>query len=102
MSLHVALAVSALAASAALFLSASSRALATIALVAAGLEVAMVLGLLRLSVANLPLGIVLGLALAIPGLLAWLRTSAKTATSAAAIVAFVGAIQVLTSLGGRL
>jgi hypothetical protein len=102
MSLHAILAVSALAASAALFLSSASRALATVALVASGIEVAMALGLLRLTVANVPLGIVLGLALAVPGLLAWLRTSAKTATSAAAIVAFVGALQVVSAIGGRL
>src|SRR5512133_179348 len=99
MSLHVALAVSALVASAALFLSGGSRTLALVALVASGVEVAMALGLLHLSVAHLPLGIVLGVALAVPGVLAWLRSGAKTATSAAAIVAFVGALQVLSSLG---
>ncbi|HET8542400.1 MAG TPA: hypothetical protein VFL83_21180 [Anaeromyxobacter sp.] len=99
MSLHIALALSALVASIVLFLSTSSRALAIVALVASGLEVAMALGLLHLSVARLPLGIVLGFALAVPGALAWLRTSAKTATSAAAIVAFVGALQVATALG---
>jgi hypothetical protein len=102
MSLHVALAVSALAASAALFFSASSRALATIALVASGLEVAMGFGLLHLSVARLPLGLVLGAALVVPGVLAWLRASAKAATSAAAIVALVGGLQVLSGLSGRL
>jgi hypothetical protein len=99
MSLHVALAVSALAASAALFLSHASRTLAAIALAASAVEVAMALGLLHLSVAHLPLGTVLGLALAVPGVLAWLRASAKTATSAAAIVAFVGSLQVLSALG---
>ncbi len=99
MSLHVALAVSALVASIVLFLAHSSRALAAVALVASGVEVAMALGLLHLSVAHLPLGIVLGLALAVPGVLAWLRSSAKTATSAAVVVAFVGAIQVASALG---
>ena len=101
MSLHVALAVSALVASAALFLSSASRVLATIALVASALEVAMALGLLHLSMAHLPLSMVLGLALAVPGVLAWLRSSAKTATSAAVVVAFVGVLQVLSALGGR-
>ena len=72
---------------------------AAIALVASGIEVAMALGLLHLSVAHLPLGILLGLALAVPGVLAWLRSSAKPATSAAVIVAFVGAIQVASALG---
>jgi hypothetical protein len=99
MSLHVALAISALVASAALLLSGASRTLSAIALVASGVEVAMALGLLHLSVAHLPLGIVLGLALAVPGVLAWLRTGGKTAVSAAVIVAFVGALQVATALG---
>ena len=102
MSLHLALAVSALAASFALFFSAGSRALATIALVASGLEVAMAFGLLHLSVARLPLGLVLGIALVVPGVLAWLRSSAKAATSAAAIIALVGGLQVLSGLAGRL
>jgi hypothetical protein len=99
MSLHVVLALSALVASILLFLAHTSRTLAAIALVASGVEVAMALGLLHLSVAHLPLGIVLGLALAIPGVLAWLRTSGKTAVSAAVVVAFVGAIQVASALG---
>jgi hypothetical protein len=101
MTLHVTLAVAALAASAALFLSASSRALATIALVAAGLEVAMAFGVIRFAVAGVPLGLVLGIALAIPGALAWLRASAKAAISAAAIVALAGVLQVLSAIGGR-
>ncbi len=99
MSFHLALAVAALAASIWLLVSSHARTLAMIAIVASGLEVAMALGLLRLSVAGVPLRIVLGLALAIPGLLAWLRASAKSAVSAAALVAFVGVLQVLSSLG---
>jgi len=102
MSLHAALAVSALVASAALFLTAPSRVLAVIALVASGVEVAMALGVVHLAVAHLPLRIVLALALAIPGLIAWFRSGAKSATSAAAIVAFVGGLQVVSELGHRL
>src|SRR5512140_3264380 len=99
MSLHIALALSALVASAALLISGASRTLSAIALVASGIEVAMALGLLHLSVAHLPLVIVLGLARAVPGALAWLRTGATTAVSAAVIVAFVGALQVASALG---
>jgi hypothetical protein len=102
MTLHVALAVAALVAAVSLFLSAQARALATIALVASALEVAMAFRVLRLDVAGVPLGLVLGLALAVPGVLAWLRASAKTAVSAAAIVAFAGVLQVLSALGGRI
>jgi hypothetical protein len=101
MSLHVALAVSALAASLVLFFSAVARPLAAFALVASGLEVAMAFGFLRLHLAGLPLGLVLGLALAVPGLVAWLRASSKPAVSAAAIVALAGVLQVFASLNGR-
>jgi uncharacterized protein YybS (DUF2232 family) len=100
MSLHLALAVSALAASAALFLSSQSRGgLSAIALVASALEVAIAFGVVRLNFSGVPLGLILGLALAIPGVLAWLRASAKTAVSAAAIVALAGALQVFSALG---
>jgi hypothetical protein len=102
MTLHVALAVSALAASAILFLSRVARPLAALALLASGLEVAMAFGLLRLHVAGVPLGLVLGLALAVPGVLAWFRASSKPAVSAAAIVAFAGVLQVFVSLNGRI
>jgi hypothetical protein len=102
MTLHLALAVSALLAAAVLLLSAQSRVLAVIALVASALEVALAFGVLRVLAAGVPLGLVLGLALAIPGLLAWLRASAKIAASAAAIVAFAGLLQVLVALNGRM
>jgi hypothetical protein len=95
MTLHAALAVSALAAALLLLVSAQGKALAGLALVAAGIEVAMALGFLHVSVAQLPVGLVLGLALALPGLVAWFRSSAKTAISAAAVVSFVGVLQVV-------
>ncbi len=102
MTLHVALAVSALAASVVLFFSAVARPLAVLSFLASGLEVAMAFGFLRLHVASLPLGLVLGLLLAVPGAIAWLRASSKPAVSAAAIVAFTGALQVLVAVNGRL
>jgi hypothetical protein len=102
MTLHVALAVSALAASAILFFAGVARSLALVALVASGLEVAMALGFLRLHVAGVPLGLVLGLALAVPGLFAWLRAASKPAVSAAAIVAFTGVLQVFVTMQGRI
>jgi hypothetical protein len=98
MTLHLALAVSALAASALLFATAGSRILAVIALVASGLEVTMTLGVLHVAVARLPLGLVLGLALALPGLLSWFSATAKPAISAASIVALVGILQVVVSV----
>jgi hypothetical protein len=102
MTLHVALAVAALAASAVLLFSTVGRPLAVVAVIASGLEVAMALGALRLHVAGLPLGLVLGLALAVPGLLAWLRAASKPAVSAAAVVALAGVLQVVVAVQGRI
>ena len=100
MTLHTALAVAALAGSALLF-SSGARVLATITLIAAAAEVLMALGLLQLRITQLPLGLVLGLALAVPGLVAWFRATAKTAISAAAVVSLVGVLQVVAYAGLR-
>ncbi|HTN53049.1 MAG TPA: hypothetical protein VML50_11640 [Anaeromyxobacter sp.] len=96
MTLHTALAVSALIFSVILLFAAAGRILPTIALIASGIEVALALGWLRLSVSGLPhLGVGLALAIALPGLVAWFRATAKPAISAAAVVAFVGVLQVI-------
>ena len=97
MTLHLALAVSALAGSALLLLAQVARPAALVALVASALEVAMSLGVLRIHAAGVPLGLVLGLLLAVTGLLAWLRATAKPAVSAAAVVALVGVLQVFVA-----
>lgn len=102
MSLHVALAVAALVASTALLLTRQSRVLAAVAFAASALEVAMAFGILHIGLAGVPLGLVLGVALAVPGVLAWLRASAKTAVSAAAVVALVGVLQIFSAVGGRI
>lgn len=102
MTLHVTLAIAALVGAASLFLSSHSRALAAIALLAAGLEVAMAFGVLHLQVAHVPLGLVLGLCLAVPGIMVWLGASAKTAVSGATIVVLAGVLQVLSAVGGRI
>jgi hypothetical protein len=102
MTLHVALAVSALAASVLLLLFSHQRTLAIVALVASGVEVAIALGLLHVAISRVPLGLVLGLALAVPGLAAWFRATAKGAVSAAALLAFTGVLQVLVYVGARL
>jgi hypothetical protein len=102
MTLHVALAVAALGASLVLLFSTVGRPLAVVGLVASGLEVAMALGALRLHVAGVPLGLVLGLALAIPGLLSWLRAASKPAVSAATVLSLVGILQVILAVHSRL
>lgn len=93
MTMHLALAAAALVASAVLFFSAARRALPAVALLASGIEVVGLLGWLHLRVAQVNLGLVLGLCLAIPGLIAWFRSGAKSEVSASAIVAFVGIVQ---------
>lgn len=98
MTLHTALAVAALAASIILFMAHASRGLALVALVASGLEVLMAFGYLALHVSGVSLQLVFGLLIAIPAVLIWLRVSAKSAVSAASILALVGALQVLLPL----
>jgi len=98
MTLHVALAVAALACSAILLFAQVARPVAFVALVASALEVAMAFGVLRIHAAGVPLGLVLGLVLAVTGLLAWLRSTAKTAITAAAVVALVGVLQVVVAV----
>jgi hypothetical protein len=103
MTLHIAIAWGALLASAALLFLSTSRVLAVVAVLAAGLEVAMAYGLIQVRIPYVPLGLVFPLGLAVPGLVVWLRTSTKPAVSAAAIVAFVGVVQLamfLTSQPG--
>jgi hypothetical protein len=102
MTLHVALALAALAAALLLLAFSSQRALALVATVAAGIEVAMAFGQLRLGVPGVPLGLLLGVALAVPGFVAWLRATTKAAISAAAVVAFTGFVQVAVHVVARL
>jgi hypothetical protein len=102
MNLHLALALCGLAASAVLLVGQAGRTPGLVALLASGLEVARSLGLVHLSVASVPLGLVLGLLLAVPGLLAWLKASAKAQVSAAAVVCLVGVLQVVAAVWPRL
>jgi hypothetical protein len=102
MTLHVALAVSALAASVLLLATSQPRTLALVALVASGVETALAFGYLRIAISGVPLGLVLGLALAVPGVAAWIRATAKSSISAAALVAFTGVLQIAVYVGGRI
>jgi hypothetical protein len=94
MSVHTALAVSALAGSLFLVFGASARVVAVVALLASAVEVAMAFGWLHLALARIPLGLVLALALAVPGVIAWLRSGGKSTVTASSVVAFVGVLQV--------
>jgi hypothetical protein len=98
MPLHTALAAAALLASAYLFFSASSRLLAGLAVLAAGLELALALGWLRVAVHGATLALGLGLGLALPGLALWWRASGKGPLSAASVLAFIGLLQTALAL----
>jgi hypothetical protein len=93
MLLHGALSYAGLLAAAVLLFAAPSRSLALVAVLAAGLEVLLQLGFIRLHVVHVPLGLVLGLALAVPALVIWFRASSKAAVTAGAVAAFVGLLQ---------
>ena len=69
-----------------------------VAAVVSGLEVLLAFGIIHLSVAGFPLGTILGIALAVAGVLVWLKVQGKTHVSAATIIAIVGALQTLTAM----
>ncbi|MFO0582977.1 MAG: hypothetical protein U0229_11950 [Anaeromyxobacter sp.] len=93
MTLQIAMAAGVLLAALVLLLVSPSRVVPGIAALAAASELAMALGLVRVHITNVPLGLVFPLGLAVPGLLAWFRSTTKAAVSAAAVVAFVGVLQ---------
>jgi hypothetical protein len=92
MLIHSALAYAGLAAALILVAASQSRGLALLAVLAAAVEVLMHLQVLRLHVSHLPL--VLGALLLVPALIAWFRSTTKTAITAGSIAAFVGLLQV--------
>ncbi len=102
MSLHLFLAVAGLAGAIFLVAGQAARLLGAVALIASAIEVAMAFGVVRFSVAGVPLGLVLGLCLAVPGLLAWLRSPSKAGITASTVVALVGILQVIGAVGRRL
>lgn len=97
MNLPFVFAIAALACALFLVFQTNSRVWAIVAAVVAGLELLIALGLVRLSVAGIPLGTLLGLALAVAGVFAWLQVQGKTHVSAATLIAAVGTIQSLLS-----
>jgi hypothetical protein len=98
MVLSTLLCIGALAASVLLLLSASARVPAIVAVIASGLEVLIAFGLVRIGVAGLPLGLVLGAALLISAVVIYLRVAAKASVSAATVAGVVGLIQVVQGL----
>jgi hypothetical protein len=102
MTLHTALALSALLAAAWLLFTAGSRALALVALLAAGVEVALAQGWIRLALHGPTLSLVLGAAIALPAVALWWRAGGKGPLTAASILAFIGLLQLALALLLRL
>jgi hypothetical protein len=92
------LALAALAASVLLLVQSRARLLPLVALGASGVQVLLGFGVLRLDLRGVPLGLVLSSALAVAGVLLYLRAGGKPATAASTAVALVGAVQVLAAL----
>jgi hypothetical protein len=68
------------------------------ALAASAVEALLAFGVIKLHIAGLNLGLVLGAVLAVGAIGAWLRTSDKTAVTAASIAGLLGTLQVLGAL----
>jgi hypothetical protein len=98
MTLPTALALSAVLAAAWLFFTAGARALPLLAMLAAGLEVALAERWVVLALRHSTLGLALGGAIALPGLILWWRAGGKGPLTAAAILSFIGLLQVATAL----
>jgi hypothetical protein len=98
MHVHTALVVVALVSSITLMLEQSGRTVALVAVIASGVEALLAFGLMSLSVAKFRIDVVLPALLAISGAIAWARSSAKHAVTAATLVTAVGALQLLGAL----
>jgi hypothetical protein len=71
---------------------------AVVAAVASGLEALMAFGFLHMSVARVPLGLVLGAVLVVAGVAIYVKGVPKMVIAAATTVILVGALQVYTAL----
>jgi len=88
----------ALAAAIYLLLNKSDRMFPTIAVIASGIEVLLVMGLMSLSLAKFRIDVILPVLLVISGAVCWLRSSEKSSTTAATGLTLIGAIQLLLAL----
>jgi hypothetical protein len=102
MTLHTALALSALLAAGWLLFTAGSRALPLVALGAAGAEVALAQGWLRVALHGPTLSLGLGAAIALPALVLWWRAAGKGPLTASSVLAYIGVLQVGLALLLRL
>ncbi len=98
MTVSTVLALAAAAASLLLLMQARQRAFPTVALVASGVQVLLYFRILSISVSGASLSVVLGTALAVAGVVSWTQLEQKLPVTAAAVIATVGAVQVLAAL----
>lgn len=91
--------VAALAASVLLFLGGRRRVWEIVAIVASGVWLAMVLRIFAWPLKGVSPGLAIGAALAVAGVMVYLRTSNKREVTAATIVTLLGGILLLGALG---
>jgi hypothetical protein len=75
------------------------RPYAVVGAIAAAAELALAMGWLHISIAGLPMGTVLGGALAVVGVFSFMKVTDRNAVAAATSVLIVGALQLATGLG---
>jgi hypothetical protein len=95
---HTALVVTALIGALVLVLPKGDRLYPAIAFLGAAIEALIVFKILSISVTKLRIDLLLGGMVAVGGALSWSRAGAKTHVTAAAVVTFIGLLQLLSSL----
>lgn len=88
----------ALAAAIYLLLNKSERMFPTIAVIASGVELLLVMGLMSLSLAKFRIDVILPALLVVSGAVCWSRSSEKGSITAATGLTLIGAIQLLLAL----
>jgi len=98
MNLGIILGLAALAASIYLLIGQTAKHWAIGAAIASGVQVAMAFGWITLRIADLPLHLLIRIAIAVCGGILFFRVNAKGPVAAATIVSFVGLIGLLSAL----
>jgi hypothetical protein len=98
LSVSLMLAIAALGCAVLLLVQMKHRLWPAVAVAVAGIELLLAFGVVRLSIASFSLPTLLAVALAVAGVLLWLKVQGKMHVSAATVVAAVGAFQTLTLL----
>lgn len=81
-----------------LLLQKEERTIPIVAVLASGIEALLAFGLMSLSLAKFRVDVVLPAVLAVAGVIAWTRASTKHTITASALIAAVGAVQLLGAL----